>query len=399
MAEHTLEEVLKPLSVEAFFRDVWGQNYFFQKGDGSKFSDLLPWNAINRILSEHRLDHPRLRLAKDGENVSPTSFLSYQQSRRGVQIPRLRAADLMNLLRDGATLIVDAIDETYSPLRAFSENLEKTFREYVQVNAYAGWGVTKGFDLHWDDHDVFVMQVEGRKAWKVYGQSRKFPLFRDKAGYFQPPDEVLWEGILEQGDLLYIPRGWWHVATAMGEPTLHLTFGINNPTGIDLLNWLAETLIESEAFRKDLPRFSTWKEQEAHLNQLRAIFLEKWDSNILENFTRHHEALARQRPYVSLPHGATAEIVPDNDNVRLRCILPRKPQLETDESGAVIEIKAVGKVWRFVSAAKPILPTLLDGQTISIGELKRNYGNSFSSHDLIGLVRELAKEGAITVLD
>ena len=44
------------------------------------------------------------------------------------------------------------------------------------------------------------------------------------------PDAPLWEGMLEDGDLLYIPRGWWHVATPLDEPTLHLTVGVNNLT-------------------------------------------------------------------------------------------------------------------------------------------------------------------------
>jgi ribosomal protein L16 Arg81 hydroxylase len=34
----------------------------------------------------------------------------------------------------------------------------------VQVNSYASFGqTTVGFDAHWDDHDVIVVQLEGRK--------------------------------------------------------------------------------------------------------------------------------------------------------------------------------------------------------------------------------------------
>jgi ribosomal protein L16 Arg81 hydroxylase len=399
MAEQTLDEVLTPLTQESFFRDIWGKNYLFQKGNGSKFGKILPWNAINKILSEHRLDHPRLRLAKDGTDIPATAFLTYQQSRRNVQIPRLRATDLTNLLRDGATLVVDAIDEVHPPLRTLAENLEKTFHEYVQVNAYAGWGATKGFDLHWDDHDVFILQVEGRKAWKIHGQSRKYPLYKDKGCGFAAPDTILWEGILEQGDLLYIPRGWWHVATAMREPTLHLTFGINNPTGIDLLNWVGEALIDCEIFRKDIPRFGCTEEQETFLNEFRDILLKKFDKQLLETFTKHHEVIARQRPSLSLPYSATAEIVPDDNSLRVRCILPRKIQFESVDAGALIEIRAIGKTWKFAAAAAPLLRTLLNGKIISLDELKKQHGKTFSPEDLIDLVRELVKEGALTLVE
>ena len=48
--------------------------------------------------------------------------------------------------------------------------------------------------------------------------------------------------LLEAGDLLYIPRGWWHVAMPLDEPTLHLTVGVNNLTGADFLRWFADRL-------------------------------------------------------------------------------------------------------------------------------------------------------------
>ncbi len=398
MVLFSLEEVLKPLASDFFFREVWGKTYIFQKGSDCKFQNLLPWSAINRILTEHRLDHPRLRLAKEGQNIPAASFLDYHQSRRGSQIARLRSVDLTNLLREGATLIIDAIDEAHTPLRILAENLEKTFHEYVQVNAYAGWGKTIGFDLHWDDHDVFVLQMEGRKAWKIYGQSRRSPLFRDKAETFKPPQNVIWEGILEQGDLLYIPRGWWHVATAIGEPTLHLTFGINNPTGIDFLNWLTETLVESETFRMDLPRFSGEEERTTHLNELRTILFNHWNTKTLETFTKERDALARQRPHLSLPHAATSEIIPDRDDIRLRCSCSRNPEFEVQGDGKVTKIKALGKLWQFDSTAEPLLRTLLNGQVISIGDLKKQFAASFSSEDILTILRELLKEGLLNIV-
>lgn len=395
MLERSLEEVLKPLPVEAFFREVWGKNYLVQRGDGSKFRELLPWNEINRILGEHRLDHPRLRLAKGGDNIAPSCYTTYQISRRGVQIPRLRSTELTDLIRDGATLIVDAIDEMYTPLRELAEALERTFREYVQVNAYAGWGRTKGFDLHWDDHEVFVMQVEGRKAWKVYGQSRKHPLFRDKAEEFKAPTTVLWEGVLERGDLLYIPRGWWHVATAVGEPTLHLTFGFNVPTGSDLLNWLGEALVECEVFRKDLPIFSAPEARKDHMKQLRDAVNEKWDDEMLTRFLAERDTLARQRPHFSLPFSATKEVVPDRDSLNIQCVLPRQPVFE--RKGRVTVVRAIGKMWTFAGAAEPLLKVLLSRKPVSLGKLKRDFGEQFSPDNIVQLVRDLAVEGALII--
>ena len=46
----------------------------------------------------------------------------------------------------------------------------------VLVNAYVGFRASQGFEVHWDDHEVFALQVAGRKRWKVWGRSTDAPL-------------------------------------------------------------------------------------------------------------------------------------------------------------------------------------------------------------------------------
>jgi ribosomal protein L16 Arg81 hydroxylase len=157
-----------------------------------------------------------------------------QPNRRNTSraIPRLKSAELTRELREGATLVLDNVDELYRPIRRVAESLERIFRVRIQVNSYSGWRSSHGFDVHWDDHDVFVLQVAGSKHWKIYGATRRYPLARDVELADNAPTEILWEQTLRNGDLLYIPRGWWHVATPLDEPTLHLTVGVGNPTGL-----------------------------------------------------------------------------------------------------------------------------------------------------------------------
>ena len=63
--------------------------------------------------------------------------------------------------------MVAAVDETVEPISQLAESLEKTFHEEVGVNAYFSCGTTHGYPPHWDLHDVFVLQVAGRKDWTV----------------------------------------------------------------------------------------------------------------------------------------------------------------------------------------------------------------------------------------
>ena len=96
------------------------------------------------------------------------------------------------------------------------------------------------------------------------------PRARRRADY-REAETPLWEGMLNDGDMLYIPRGWWHVATPLDEPTLHLTVGVNNPTGADLLSWFVDRLRASEDVRRDLPLFGRAEDQTALMDRLREL--------------------------------------------------------------------------------------------------------------------------------
>ncbi|HEX8189230.1 MAG TPA: cupin domain-containing protein, partial [Pyrinomonadaceae bacterium] len=266
----SLARMLEPCAPEEFLDSSWGVNFLHVRGRAGRFAHMMPWGRLSEVLGRQRLDFPRLRLVRDGKSLPVSSYLRHQTGgRQRTTVPRLKGAGLARHLREGATLVLDAVDEVSEPVEDLAKGLELFFRERVQVNLYAGWQTSRGFDLHWDDHDVFILQVTGRKCWSVYGQTRPHPLVNDIEKARKPEHEPLWEGTLEDGDLLYIPRGWWHVAVPLAEPTLHLTVGVHNRTGLDLLRWLTEALRASEAFRRDLPRLAPARERAAHAARLR----------------------------------------------------------------------------------------------------------------------------------
>ncbi|MCU1685212.1 MAG: myc induced nuclear antigen [Amycolatopsis sp.] len=101
-------------------------------------------------------------------------------------------------------------------------------RELVQVNTYLTTGDAAGFNLHWDDHDVIVVQLGGEKTWEVRGASRTAPMYRDVERNNEPPSDIVWSGTMKTGDVMHIPRGYWHQATRAERGagfSLHATFG------------------------------------------------------------------------------------------------------------------------------------------------------------------------------
>jgi ribosomal protein L16 Arg81 hydroxylase len=396
-----LAKLLEPCLSEEFLATSWGKSYRHIRGWPGKFARLLPWNELNEILMRHRLDYPRLRLMQDGKSVQTSSYLRHATSggQRKVSIPRLRHVELTKHLRDGATLVLDAVDELCPPVRELAEALEFIFHEHVQVNCYAGWRTQRGFDLHWDDHDVFILQVTGRKRWSVYGMTQPFPLTREGDTVPKPaPDNPLWTETLEDGDLLYIPRGWWHVALPLDEPTLHLTVGIHNRTGIDLLQWLAVRLRASETFRQDLPRHASGEERAKHLENLRRDLLKELeDSNLLERYYEELDASAEPRAHLSLPWSATPDALPEGDQVLLRLHVPRPLDLEAVEG--VVEFSCNKKRWRFAAAALPVLQALNERRACSVRTLCDAASGKPDEQVVLKFLRELLLQGLIVVVN
>lgn len=363
-----LSRLLEPHTAEEFLASSWGQTYKHIRGRAGKFAHLLPWERLGDILRQHRLDFPRLRLVREGRALPVNSYLRHTTAARGKQpIPHLQPVKFTGELRAGATLVLDAVDELHEPLEELAAELERQFRERIQINSYAGWHTSRGFDLHWDDHDVFILQVAGRKRWRVYGETRPHPLAGDTDNPKPDADAPLWEATLEDGDLLYIPRGWWHVAEPLDEPTLHLTVGIHKRTGIDLLTWLAGQLRASATFRQDLPRFAAPGERAAHMRRLGEELLAAWGDDALEKYFAELDAMAEPRARLSLPWGATPQALPADREARVRLLAPRPLDLKVADG--VVEFSCHKKRWRFAAGALVVLNCLADARAHSVAEL------------------------------
>lgn len=140
---------------------------------------LFSFDDLNRIIASQRLEPPRLRLSLDGEMVPLHRYAIPTTNRRAVSWSRIQPAEFHAQLKDGASLVLDSVEKIHPAVGAAAEGLERFLGTSVQANAYASWTDREGFGLHWDDHDVVVIQVHGSKRWRLYGSTREAPTFRD----------------------------------------------------------------------------------------------------------------------------------------------------------------------------------------------------------------------------
>ena len=352
---------------EEFRQRIYGKSWHHQPGRLGAFADFLTWPALNQLLETQPLDPPRVRLASEGSDIPLERYGEEIDKRRRRKTVHVSSGALQSELSAGATLIIDAIDQMHPPIRGLAETFEGAFGDRVQVNAYASWTETRGFDLHWDDHDVFIFQVVGSKSWRIFGTSRRFPLRRDVDPNITPPDKPEWSGLVNSGDLLYIPRGVWHDARATNGPSLHLTLGISRSTGIDLLRWLSDELRSEEVFREDLPRIG---DISSHGEVLFRRLEEKWTPDLIQRYFAASRALRQPRIAFSLPWSVTGAIPGESTSFRVRSLVEtRGESLDDLVKGGEIRLPFDGKVWSFALDAKPILEMALDSRSHTLSDV------------------------------
>merc|ERR1712096_521186 len=142
--------------------------------------------------------------------------------------------------------------------------LQDHFQNMVGANVYLTPPGTQGFAPHWDDVEVFMLQLEGKKHWKIYSPRNKEETLPRFSSANLEQDEVgapIIEVDLEPGDMIYMPRGTIHQGNCLSEEhSLHITistYQMNSWT--DLLEKLLPAALtaasqEDLQFRQGLPR-------------------------------------------------------------------------------------------------------------------------------------------------
>lgn len=144
--------------------------------------------------------------------------------------------------RPGWTLLVQGLDlhvaAAHVLLQRFRFVPDARLDDLMLSYASDGGGVGP----HVDSYDVFLLQAQGRRRWRI-GRARDKTLVPDVPlkilARFEPEQEWL----LEPGDMLYLPPGWAHDGVAEGE-CLTASIGFRAPGREQLGRELLQRLLD-----------------------------------------------------------------------------------------------------------------------------------------------------------
>ncbi|XP_041807825.1 ribosomal oxygenase 2 isoform X2 [Chelmon rostratus] len=207
------QSLIQPMETEQFFREYWEKKpLHLQRSDSST---AAYYQSLFQLSDLHSLCSQGLEYYRDINVVRCINGKKKVLNKVG----QVKNSVLnKNLVQDKATIQFHQPQRFKNELWRIQEKLECFFGALVGSNVYITPQESQGLPAHYDDVEVFILQLEGQKRWLLYTPT--VPLATE---YSVESDERIGSPthdiVLEAGDLLYFPRGTIHQAST--------------PTGVD----------------------------------------------------------------------------------------------------------------------------------------------------------------------
>jgi len=257
LGDQAFEWLIAPTSVNKFYEEYWEKKPLLIKNteDKDRFKTLFSTKSFDNILRTQRVLY--------GKNLDVTS---YEDDKRETHNPegRVYPAVLWDFFNNGCSVRMLNPQTFHKEVWRLCSTLQDHFQSFVGANVYLTPPGTQGFAPHYDDVEVFLVQLEGKKHWRLHkSRSEEEKLPRHSSPNFTQEEvgKPFMQFDLEPGDVLYMPRGTIHQGNCLEEEhSLHITistYQLNSWTDFMeklLPGALAVASQEDMEFRKGLPR-------------------------------------------------------------------------------------------------------------------------------------------------
>ena len=340
------------------------------RNEPRRYADLLTLESLDHFIASTDLREGMISLVNHKNRIQTEAYIDDNGKVNRISVTEHYLA--------GATIVLPQLHDSVFNLGEFARSLEEVFSCHVQTNIYltpapTDGAANQGFPPHYDNHDVFVMQISGSKAWRIYGtpvetpfRGETFELGRHEAG------EATQTFTLSAGDCVYIPRGLMHDAENSGdEPSLHITVGLITKTWADLLlESISELAIADPEFRRSLPAGFANRDFDrevamAHFDKLIDIIADDASMDGAFNLMADNFLRARQ-PNVSGVIAASRAPAQESDRYRRRRFVPWNV---ADDEGKLALIGPGGDL-TFEAAEGDALDVALSGAPFVQADLK-----------------------------
>lgn len=233
---------------DVFFRDYFNKAPLYRPAALTRDPrELLSIAELDTVLQFEAVRPPYIRITTESGGVLDAAYTTTTRVQSATITDTVVPARVYELLRTGATISWNSVNHFHAGLRELTRMLATRFAIRSDVVAFLTPAGRQGFVPHHDPVDLFIIQIEGTKHWKLW----RPPAVRhgDLAHYKQ---EDLGEPVLEMslrpGDVLYLPFNTPHVAVAEEQMSLHLSVMVRPRKWSDLLSLTVGRLLDDPEF-------------------------------------------------------------------------------------------------------------------------------------------------------
>jgi len=220
---------INALTHAEFLKEYWQKKPLLIKGGFADFEDPIEPEELAGLAMEDDIES---RLITNHDNKWESYHGPFE--------------DFSLLTEKNSTLLVQAVDH-WHPVAA---ELLEPFRfipnwriDDLMISYSTPGG---GVGPHLDQYDVFIIQGEGKRHWRVGMPDANLKEFAQNKSLLQVEQfNAIIDEVLEPGDILYIPPGCPHEGYAV-ENALNYSVGFRAPDTKDFLSNFADYLIDNE---------------------------------------------------------------------------------------------------------------------------------------------------------
>jgi hypothetical protein len=264
-----LRALLWPITPETFVHDYWGKQPLFVKGFPGKYTTLFDAEMFSRVIETPNPGHlDFLRASFDKKTSEGKSAAAKSPDELCSSAFRASTDQAVPLFDAGATLCASQIETRVPALATFLAAIKRQlgYAGKVSFNSYLS-PPGAGYNWHFDARVACTLQIEGTKRWRFSGYPAiPWPrangsLRADGTAQYADPavQPQAWEQLrtvdhaattevlLEPGDLLILPAGFWHEACGGSEGSLALNLTLTAISYTHLVRSLLDNLLTPEA--------------------------------------------------------------------------------------------------------------------------------------------------------
>lgn len=161
------EKLIQPIDSQTFLTNYWEQKpLVLMREDANYYVSLLSMKEIDNIICFANLRSGDI----ETDSLNRSSDFKYSDSHTVPSINHLYQA-----YSQGHTLLIHELQYHWKAIAAFCCRLEQFLNHPVNANLYLTPKNSQAYPAHFDLNDVFILQLEGAKLWRIYDSFLDLP--------------------------------------------------------------------------------------------------------------------------------------------------------------------------------------------------------------------------------